>query len=578
MGDFRLRMLNIDLGARQVQRELLTPEVSAAFLGGRGTGACLLARSPQVSPLAPEAPLIFATGALSGSSVPASGRMVVSGFSPLTDTACSSSVGGRLALEMRKAGVDLILITGRSVSRVVVKIEDERVTFEEVDAGEDMPLSEFFARLRAWKGSVAAVGRAAFQGCTYASIMVDTSFSSGRGGLGTVMAHKNLRALCVRGSGTIPVRDPQGARQARTDILRLFDAAPAIMGRSGITHHGTATLVDLIASRRMMPTANFRRTYFDDYRAFSAFEIRRSQNPKHYACHGCPIACKQKAAREIPEYETLSHFGALNENSDLESIITANHICNEIGCDTITAASTIACLAEIRQQTYAGEALLAMMQALARGSGDGELLQLGAARLARELGAPALCMGVKSLELPAYDPRGAYGMALAYGTSTRGGCHLRAYPIAHEILRKPVATDRFSFSGKARIIKIAEDLNAVIDSIGACKFAFFGASLEEFAKGFSAVTGLGLDTQDLLAAGERIYTLERNLNVLRGFGPQDDLLPERFFREPGSSGEGIEVPPLDRDDYVQALGRYYRIRGLTAEGVPTGETLRRLGL
>ena len=175
-------------------------------------------------------------------------------------------------------------------------------------------------------------------------------------------------------------------------------------------------------------------------------------------------------------------------------------------------------------------------------------------------------MSVKSLELPAYDPRGAYGMALAYGTSTRGGCHLRAYPISHEILRKPVATDRFSFSGKARIIKISEDLNAVIDSIGACKFAFFGASLEEYAKGFAAVTGLDVDQQDLLAKGDTIYTLERHINCMRGFARDDDMLPSRFYTEAGTPGPGIEVPPIERAAYEEALQRYYRIRGCNPDG------------
>ena len=187
-------------------------------------------------------------------------------------------------------------------------------------------------------------------------------------------------------------------------------------------------------------------------------------------------------------------------------------------------------------------------------------------------------MSVKGLELPAYDPRGAYGMALAYCTSTRGGCHLRAYPIAHEILRKPVATDRFSFSGKARIIKIAEDLNAVVDSIGACRFAFLGASLEEYAKGFAAVTGLPYDTQDLLRTGDAIYTLERHINTERGLRRADDMLPERFYSEPGTSGCGIEIPPVEKDAFEEALDRYYRIRGCNPDGTVTEARLQELGL
>jgi aldehyde:ferredoxin oxidoreductase len=175
-------------------------------------------------------------------------------------------------------------------------------------------------------------------------------------------------------------------------------------------------------------------------------------------------------------------------------------------------------------------------------------------------------MSVKSLELPAYDPRGAYGMALAYCTSNRGGCHLRAYPISHEILRKPVPTDRFSFSGKARIIKIAEDVNAAVDSLVACKFAFFGATLEEYGELVSAVTGVEYTPESLKAIGERIYLTERFYNCANGFSSKDDLLPERFFNEPGSAGEGIEVPPLDRARFEEELQKYYRIRGLTPDG------------
>ena len=175
-------------------------------------------------------------------------------------------------------------------------------------------------------------------------------------------------------------------------------------------------------------------------------------------------------------------------------------------------------------------------------------------------------MSVKGLELPAYDPRGAYGMALAYCTSNRGGCHLRAYPISHEILRKPVATDRFSFDGKARIIAIAEDTNAAVDSLVACKFSFFGATLEEYAELISAATSVDYTPQSLKEIGRRIYLTERFYNCANGFTRVDDTLPDRFFSEPGSSGEGIHIPPLDRQRFEAELQKYYRIRGLSSDG------------
>lgn len=169
-------------------------------------------------------------------------------------------------------------------------------------------------------------------------------------------------------------------------------------------------------------------------------------------------------------------------------------------------------------------------------------------------------------------------MALAYATSTRGACHLRAYPISHEILRKPVATDRFTFSGKARIVKINEDMNAVIDSLTACKFLFFGATLEEFSRAFTAVTGVPFSAQDLLRAGERIYYNERIMNYLNGFTSKDDDLPTRFFSEPGSSGNNIEVSPIDRKEFCEALARYYKIRGLDEDGLPLKQKAQELGL
>jgi aldehyde:ferredoxin oxidoreductase len=567
----RLRALFVNLRSGGAELVQISPAISRLFLGGRGMGAWLMGSCPTLHPLEEDAPLIFSTGMLTGSRIPSSGRMVISGFSPLTGTVCSASVGGRLGLSMRRAGIDLIRVTGRADKPVMLVIEDGRVGFQAADIPADAPLSGIFGKLKGFRGSAAVAGSAAFQGCRYASVMVDGAFASGRGGLGLVMASKNLRALLVHGTGTLGACDPEREETARRDIIRLFDASPAIMGASGIRNFGTSTLVDLMASRRMMPTANFRRTYFEEYRAFCASRIRDHAAPKHYACPGCPIACKWKGSTEIPEFETLSHFGALNENADLDAIIEANRICNEAGFDTITAASTIACLAEIKGERYTGQALVDKVHEIAGRTGDGPLLGLGSAELARQLGQPDKSMSVKSLELPAYDPRGAYGMALAYGTSTRGACHLRAYPISHEILRKPVATDRFSFSGKARIIKISEDLNAVIDSIGACKFAFFGATLEEYAKGFSAVTGMEVDTQDLLHRGGTIYELERHINSLRGFRREHDLLPERFYTEPGSSGAGIEVPPIDRKAFNETLDRYYRIRGCNPDGTLTQE-------
>jgi aldehyde:ferredoxin oxidoreductase len=350
--------------------------------------------------------------------------------------------------------------------------------------------------------------------------------------------------------------------------MRLFKASPVIFGPLGIAEFGTPVLVDLLAQRHMAPTENFRKTFFERSGNYSGPAIKQACNPKKDGCYGCPIQCKKSTQQgeHLPEYETVSHFGALNNVDDLAAIVRSNRICNDLGMDTITAAATLSAWGEIRGRFPAADEIPGLLEAMAMRSGDGELLALGSRRLAERLGRPELSMSVKSMELPAYDPRGAYGMALAYCTSQRGGCHLRAYPISHEILRKPVPTDRFSFSGKARIITIAEDTNAAVDSLVACKFSFFGASLEEYAELLSAATGIAYSPQRLKEIGRRICLTERFYNCANGFSRKDDCLPERFFTEPGTSGDGIEILPIDRGRFGEELDKYYRIRGLNSEG------------
>ncbi|MFH2095811.1 MAG: aldehyde ferredoxin oxidoreductase C-terminal domain-containing protein, partial [Bacteroidota bacterium] len=253
-------------------------------------------------------------------------------------------------------------------------------------------------------------------------------------------------------------------------------------------------------------------------------------------------------------------------------------ICNELGMDSISAGSSLACYKEITGQILTPERILQLLTEIGYGHNEGKMLGSGSFRYAEMNGKPGLSISVKKLELPAYDPRGAYGMALAYVTSTRGGCHLRAYPIAHEILRKPVVTDRFTFSGKARIIKIAEDMNAMVDSLVACKFIFLAASLEEYARALYGVTGFKTTAQDLLHTGERIYYNDRIMNAMNGFTSADDDLPERFFNEHGDSGEGINIPAIDRKSFLEARDNYYRIRGLDENGMPLPEKIKMLGL
>ncbi|MDO9309360.1 MAG: aldehyde ferredoxin oxidoreductase C-terminal domain-containing protein, partial [Deltaproteobacteria bacterium] len=411
-----------------------------------------------------------------------------------------------------------IFITGKSPSPVALAINGDTVEIIPADRLWGCDVSTTVAALKE-RGSVATIGPAGENRVLFACIMTGEGNSVGRGGLGAVMGSKNLKALTINGERKTEIADPELFERARRDVTRLFQASPVIFGPLGIAEFGTPVLVDLMAQRRMAPTANFRETFYATSGNYSGPALKEACGAKKDGCYGCPIQCKKSAADgvHLPEYETVSHFGALNNIDDLRSIVSSNHLCNELGLDTISAAVTLAAWGEIRGRFPTAAELPGLLQDISARRGDGELLALGSRRLAEQLGHPELSMSVKSMELPAYDPRGAYGMALAYCTSARGGCHLRAYPISHEILRKPVPTDRFSFSGKARIITIAEDTNATVDSLVACNFAFFGASLEEYAELLTATTGIEYSPQRLKEIGRRICLTERFYNCANGF-------------------------------------------------------------
>jgi aldehyde:ferredoxin oxidoreductase len=581
MHGYTSKSLRINLTAGSATIIDTPRDIMSKFIGGRGAGVALAGRRITGNFDDPAMPLIIASGPLVATEAPTSGRASVISRSPLTGTILDCSVGGKFGTELKLAGFDLIEITGVARTWSLITIEDRKVTISDASALAGKNVGDVRKELGT-DGADAVIGIAGEQQVRFSSIVFDGHYLAGRGGMGAVMGAKKLKAIRVKGSGgSFSIFDSTALRSSREEIMRLLRASQAVFGELGISEFGTAALVDLIHARRMEPTGNFRQTFYDFSPAYSGYALKQIYQTKKTGCRGCPILCKKlgQKGEVIPEYETVSHFGALNFNSDAASIVEANRLCNEYGMDTISTAATIACYAEIEHRKLSPEDILDVIRAIGERKGTlGEMLSAGSRQYANDAGKPDASMSVKGLELPAYDPRGAYGMALAYATSNRGGCHLRAYPISHEILRKPVATDRFSFEGKARIIKIAEDMNAVIDSLTACKFVFFAASLEEYAKAVTAVTGREHDTQSLLKTGERIYVLERYLNFLNGFTEDDDALPGRFFTEEGTSSPNIRVKQLDRREFLYARRNYYRIRGYDDHGKPTAELMEKLEL
>lgn len=567
LAGWRGRLLVVDLTRQHSWMETIPIDLLHDYIGGRGLGVRLLRDTYQLDPLSAAMPLIFAGGPLCGTTAPASARLSVVSRSPLTGTIHASSCGGALAWQLKAAGYDALKITGASAAPVLLSIAGDQVQIESATHLWGLTVSNTLAALKP-VGGAAVIGPAGEHQVLYANIMTAEGSAAGRGGLGAVMGAKRLKGIQIVGRNPVVVADAEGVGRSVNDVMRLLNASPVIFGELGFAEYGTPALIDLLAQRRMVPTNNFRETFFAATGRYAAPALRRRYQPLSQGCHDCPIACKKitRDQQRLPEHGSLSHFGALLGISDPDTIVAACRLCNDLGLDTLSAAATIAAFSEATGAGVRAEEVEKLLRQIAMRQGNGDLLARGAERLTAALGCPHVAMTVKSLELPAYDPRGAYGMALAYATSNRGACHLRAYPLAHEVLRKPVASDRFDFAGKAWMNIVAENTHAVGDSLVACRFVFLAAGLEEYAALLTGVTGVDFTAAQLLAGGERIWLTERYYNQLNGFTSADDMLPERFFQEPGSSGHGISVPAIDRQLFLDERARYYRLRGLDERG------------
>ncbi len=574
--------LHVDLTDASVTKEILPGDVAAGYLGGRGVGAYFLGPFARHAPGATDIPLVFAAGPLCGTGIPGAGAISVISRSPLTGTLFDEEAVGAFPIQLRRAGYLYLRITGASKRPVALTIEDGSASLspDPWRPGDGDPGSR-------WRGGVASIGVSALSRCRYASVVFGGDRSPGRGGLGSVMAEKGLFRILVRGTGEPPVADRDELARARGEILRAIEASPPLSGPYGIGRYGTATLLDLLAARRMLPTRNFRGTFFDGYRSLSATAVDKRYGIMDDGCGegeenpgDCPLRCRKisRGGAPLPEADALAHFGALNGNADLGSAVLASACCADTGMDPVSAGATIACYAEITGRDIPPREMPALLRKIAERREEGDVLAEGSSRAAGFLGHPGLSMSVKRLELPALDPRGAYGVALGYAASTRGGCQMRSASFAHEVLRRPVATDRFTFEGKGRIVKVSEDLVAALASLSVCRLSALGGSLEGYARAFRAVTGIPKEAGDLLRDGERVCLSERLFNCRAGFTRDDDDLPARFFTEAGTSGDGIEIPPIDRAEFEAARSRYYANRGCDETGTPLPAALAGLGI
>ena len=601
------KVLRVNLSTGKITTEELREEAATLFIGGRGLGAkYLFDEVPAgVDPLGEENKLYFLTGPLAGTSTQSSSRWMVVTKAPLTGTFIRSTGGGKFGHELKVAGIDLLVIEGKADKPTTLVIQDQNITLKDATHlwGKGITTDTLQETLRTELGDekmqIACIGPSGENRTLYAAIMSGRR-SASRGGVGTVMGAKNLKAIAIRGTGRIDVAD----REQLQDLTRKIVAATTkshLYG--GFSHLGTAGITALMHEMGMHPVKNFKQGVMPDFSGLDPDKLEEVF-VKNEGCFGCFIKCgciftvkegRYRGGPVVgPEYETMWSFGADLYNTDLGFVMAANKLCDDYGLDTITAGSSIAFAMELFERgiltrtdldgldlTWGNhqEAYKLLMKIVKR-EGIGDILALGTKKAALTIGknAEKYAMQVKGLEIPAYEPRGAKSHGLNLATSTIGASHMTGY-CSQELFGIPEQVDRFTTEGKGMLTKKNQDFTAAYDSLLICGFpaSFNWMNSEHFSRFLLAATGIEAfaDKDHILTSGERIYTIEKAFNVREGFSRKDDFLPERFTREPmpdgPCKGQVFEMDVL--------LDDYYRARGWDVEtGLPREKKMTDLGL
>ncbi len=604
-------LLMVDLTRLKIDREPLKEDWLEPFIGGSGLGAKYLYEmtDEKTDPLGPENPLIFMTGPFTGTPVPLSGRHAVVARSPLTGIFGESDVGGTWGAHLKKAGFDGIVITGKSDTPLYLWIHDGKVDIRNASHlwGRDTYETDPILRAETHeKAVVSTIGQAGENQVLLASIMTDgrDARAAGRCGMGAVMGSKNLKAIVVYGSQTVPVSDPD-----RVHHLPKEFGGRIIKHAENFRKYGTAGSLSMFEAMGTLPLQNWKFVgrWEESAEKINGVTMSETVLTGRYFCDACMLGCGRRVKVERgpyagvdgagPEYETLALLGSNCLIDDLEALCYANDLCNRFGLDTISTGGAIAFGMEafekglIDQEDTGGidlrwgssEALLETIKKIAHKKDFGEVLGRGVKKASEVIGKNSVefAAHIKGLELPAHDPRGYNAGATGFATSSRGACHLSGLSHIFERVMKapemgiPEPLDRYDIKGKGILAAKSQNLMGMLDSLKLCKFVLFGGvTITDMVKWYHLVTGREMTLQDFLMTGERIFNLKRLYNVRLGISRKDDTLPFRHltFKRIGK-GLTPNLPPLG-----QMLSEYYEYRGWSEEGIPTPEKLKELGL
>jgi aldehyde:ferredoxin oxidoreductase len=600
-GGYTGKLLRVDLSKKTFRQEDVPDEYYRSLLGGRGVAAKYYYDEigPDVKPLSAENKLIFMNGPLTGAPVYSSTKFQLATRSPLTGQYLCSNSSGFAGPQLKFAGYDGLIIEGRSEKPVYIVIRDKQVEFHDaagIWGNTTFEVDKYIKEKHEDRQfGVMSIGPAGENVVSYACIQVDGR-SFGRGGGGAVMGWKNLKCIAVRGTGKLPLANETALKEFITANLKACRD-----GKAGHTKFGTAQYTEVINNLGCYSVKNFQTGELENAQGIYAGELVSKYKIKNGACYRCPVACGQvcevregpfKGAVSDPEYETIGAFGGQTCVTDMAAIIAANEICDELGMDTMQAGTAIGFAMELyerglitREDTGGldlrfgnGEAMVAMLPKIARKEGLGAVLAKSFYELADEHPDWAKYMlHVKGMAYAAYEPRGFYGMGLAYGTSSRGACHnVGGWTIRDELTSGKY--DRFALAGKGKMVKDIQDTRAYIDSLGICTVVrgSMGFSDAPHGKILEYVTGYDF-TPDLMPLGERVYTLERLILRREGVSRKDDYLPDRTMTEKLPSGMAKDKV-LTREMYDVMLDEYYALRGWDHEGNPTKDAIQSQGL
>lgn len=594
IGGYYGRILYIDLRTGKIEKRAITEKDLSKFVGGRGVGVKILwdhLKKLGIDPLSEENPLIFMTGPFSGFPVPSSARTCVVTKSPVTSpknshyphasTLTYSNIGGFFGPELRFAGYDGIVITGKANSLCYIVIDDEKVEIRDSKKFKGMRTDAFdkaiITELKDRRFKTLYIGPAGENLVRYASIMHTSARAAGRGGVGCIMGSKNLKAIAVKGSN-----QPGVANHKK--FLQALEQARLILKNSERTKYwrdyGTAGYILRSSDGGTATVRNFREGTFPEAYKIGADVARRDVWVRNIACMYCPLACKKSGrtkgkyagiVHDGPEYETGIMLGANLLISDMAGMLKIIYNVDDYGIDAISVGAVIGFLMEAYEKGMIDkkfldgidlkwgsvDATLKLIDKIAYRDGVGDLASKGVKALSQKIGkgSEKFAIHVKGLELAAHNIQANPPRALCYVTANRGGCHLNGDSVE------------------------AQNFRAMIDATGVCLFAAMDKTYEEpIISMLSAITGVEYDKASFLKAGERIFNLEKIFNYREGFRREDDWLPDRFFEDAFTVGPK-KGAVLDRAKFSDMLTQYYKERGWDPETTkPTEGKLKELGL